>query len=149
MNGVPDMTLEAVHVQLEFNWRSLGQIQPDRDGRLRFPTAPQQPGLYRFRLCANGIARHYVGETDDLRRRFQNYRTPGNSQQTNIRMNCEFRDHLTVGGNIEVDVAVDGINVVAGANPVPVDLANKDLRRLLEHGALVEEAAVGAMLLNR
>ena len=79
----------------------------------------------------------------------QHYRTPGPSQQTNIRMNAEFRDHMVAGGSIEVDIAIDNIDVVAGGEPVPVDLANKAMRRLLEHAALVDEAAAGTELLNR
>ena len=143
------MTHEPVRIRLEFHWQFLGQVQPDADGRLQFPAAPRKPGLYRFRLCSNGPARHYVGETDELRRRFQHYRTPGPSQQTNIRMNGEFRDHMATGGSIEVDIVTDRIAVTAGNEPVTVNLSNKAMRRLLEHAALVDDAAAGAKLLNR
>ena len=143
------MTRETVRIRLEFNWQFLGQLRPDGNGRLQFPATPRQPGLYRFRLSGNGPARHYVGETDELRRRFQHYRTPGSSQQTNIRMNAEFRDHMACGGSIEVDIVTDGIAVTAGDEPVTVDLFDKAMRRLLEHAALVDEAAAGRKLLNR
>ena len=143
------MTQDAVHIQLAFNWQPLGQVRLDREGRLRFPTAPRRPGLYRFRLRGSGRCRCYVGETDELRRRFQQYRTPGDTQRTNIRMNTEFCDHMTAGGTIEIDIAVDGVDVAAGAKPVAVDLAGTAMRRLLEHAALVNEAAAGASLLNR
>ena len=53
------------------------------------------------------------------------------------------------GGSIEVDIATDNIDVVAGGEPVRVVLANKAMRRLLEHAALVDEAAADAILLNR
>ena len=143
------MTHRPVRIRLEFNWQFLGKLRHDGNGRLQFPTAPRQPGLYRFRLCGNGPARRYVGETDELRRRFQHYRTPGPSQQTNIRMNAEFRDHMATGGSIEVDTVIDKIDVIADGEPVRVDLANKAMRRLLEHAALVDEAAAGTKLLNR
>ena len=143
------MTHKPVRIRLEFNWQFLGELRRDGNGRLLFPAAPRRPGLYRFRLCGNGPAQHYVGETDELRRRFQHYRTPGPSQQTNIRMNAEFRDHMVAGGSIEVDIAIDNIDVVAGGELVPADLANKAMRRLLEHAALVDEAAAGTDLLNR
>ena len=143
------MTKKPVQIRLEFNWQFLGELLTDGNSRLQFPAAPRQPGLYRFRLCGNGPARHYVGETDELRRRFQHYRTPGRSQQTNIRMNAEFRDHITGGGSIEVDIVIDKIAVIAGDEPVTIDLSDKAMRRLLEHAALVDEAAAGALLLNR
>ena len=143
------MTERPVRIALEYRWHSLGQVQTDADGRLLFPAAPRRPGLYRFRLRGNGVARHYVGETDDLRRRFQNYRTPGKSQQTNIRMNGEFRDHMAAGGSIEIDIVVDSIDVMAIGQPVRVNLSDKAIRRLLEHAALVDEATAGIQLLNR
>ena len=143
------MTERPVSIALEFHWQSLGRMRVDANDGLQFPVAPRRPGLYRFRLRDNGIARHYVGETDELRRRFQNYRTPGKSQQTNIRMNAEFRDHMAAGGSIEIDIVVDKIHVNATGQPVQVDLSDKAMRRLFEHAALVDEAAAGIQLLNR
>lgn len=143
------MTDRPIRIRLEFRWRSLGHVRTDDDRRLLFPTAPRQPGLYRFRLSSGGTTRHYVGETDNLQRRFQNYRTPDPSQRTNIRRNAEFRDHIETGGSIDVDIASDGITVVAGDDPVCVDLADKATRRLLEHASLVDASAAGIALLNR
>lgn len=143
------MAERPVRIDLEFHWQPLGQIRTDSNHGLLFPVAPRRPGLYRFRLRGNGVTRHYVGETDELRRRFQHYRTPGKSQQTNIRMNGEFRDHMAAGGRIEVDIVVDNVDVMAAGQPVRVDLSDKAMRRLLEHAALVDEAAAGIQLLNR
>ena len=97
----------------------------------------------------NDDVRHYIGETDELRRRFQHYRTPGPSQKTNIRMNEEFHRHFAAGGTIEVDIATDGISVSSAGAPLCVDLADKAIRRLLEHAALVSEAGSGVKPLNR
>ena len=138
-----------VQLRLEFRWQLLGQVRSDEDGRLLFPSAPRRPGLYRFRLSGRGPARHYVGETEELRRRFQQYRTPGPTQQTNIRMSAEFADHLSGGGCIGVDIVTGEIMVLAAGAPIQVDLAGKAMRRLLEHAALVDEAASGVTLLNR
>ena len=146
---VPDIIEPRVRIRLEFEWRLLGQVETDGDGRLVFPTAPRRPGLYRVRLGGAGPARHYVGEADELRRRFQHYRTPGRRQKTNIRMNSQFLDHLAAGGNIEVDIVVDRVLVVAGVESVDVELAAKAMRRLLEQAALVNEDAAGVILLNR
>ena len=142
------MTQRPVRIDLQFHWRALGPLRMDTSRGLIFPVAPRRPGLYRFRLCGNGVARHYVGETDELRRRFQNYRTPGKSQQTNIRMNGEFRDHMAAGGSVEIDIVVDNIDITAAGQPVRVDLSDNAVRRLFEHAALVDEAAAGVQLLN-
>ena len=56
---------------------------------------------------------------------------------------------MATGGSIEVDIAVDRIAVAAGEEPIRVDLADKAMRRLLEHAVLVGEAAGSAILLNR
>ena len=142
-------SLSPVLVSLEFQWRPLGRLQLGEDGRLKFPVAPGKPGLYRFRFVGGSDSRLYIGETDELRRRFQHYRTPGVRQQTNIRINEEFRRRMEAGGDIEVDIVHDRIAVSSAGAPVGVDLADKAVRRLLEHAALVSEAAAGAKLLNR
>lgn len=143
------MTQQRNKVSVEFEWQFLGRLRCDENGRLLFPDSPRRPGLYRFRLSGNDDVRHYIGETDELRRRFQHYRTPGPSQKTNIRMNAEFRQHFAAGGAIEVDIAPGGISVSSAGTPLRVDLADKAMRRLLEHAALVSEAGAGVKLLNR
>ena len=140
-------TAEAI-VSVEFQWQGLGSVQRDEQGLLAFPAAPRRPGLYRFRLCSNGDDRHYIGETDELRRRFQHYRTPGRTQQTNIRINARFFDHMAAGGSIEVDIVDDRVAVTAAGTPLDVDLADKAMRGLLEHAALISDAAAGVELLN-
>ena len=99
--------------------------------------------------AATGLPDTMSARRTSCRRRFQNYRTPGKSQQTNIRMNGEFRDRMAAGGSIEIDIVVDHIDVMAAGQPVRVDLRDKAMRRLLEHAALVDEAAAGVQLLNR
>ena len=64
-------------------------------------------------------------------------------------MNAEFADHLSDGGCIEVDIVTSEITVLAAVAPIQVDLAGKAMRRLLEHAALVDDAASGVKLLNR
>lgn len=141
--------LSSVRVAVEFHWRPLGRLKQDENGRLLFPSAPRQPGLYRFRLLGSDDIHHYIGETDELRRRFQHYRTPGPSQKTNIRMNEEFHRHFAAGGTIGVDIATDGISVSSAGATLNVDLADKAMRRLLEYATLVSEAGAGVKLLNR
>lgn len=143
------MGTAKVIVSVEFQWQGLGRILHDKNGALAFPVAPRQPGLYRFRLCGNGDDRHYIGETDGLRRRFQQFRTPGRTQQTNIRINAQFHDHMTAGGSIEVDIVDDNVEVTAGGTPLEVDLGDKAMRLLLEQAATIQDTGAGVELLNR
>ena len=97
--------IESVRMAVEFRWSRLGPVRRDADGELLFPSTGYVPGVYRFRVVGDGPERHYVGEASELRRRFQQYRTPGSSQRTNLRLNKLFRDHLEGGGQVDVDVA--------------------------------------------
>ena len=82
-------------------------------------------------------------------RRFQQYRTPGPSQQTNLRLNGLFCDHLEGGGQIELDVATDGVEVGSGGRPVPVDLNDAAMRNLVESAGIVAGKAGGLATPNR
>lgn len=143
------MTQEIVSVQIEFHWQFIGHVQLDMHNQLKFPFLPRQPGIYRFRFSGNGVTQHYVGETDELQRRFQNFRTPGYSQKTNIRMNANIIYHLKAGGTLKVDTVVDKGNITVAGNGVSINFSNKAIRRLLEQAALVAEIAAGTELLNR
>ncbi len=74
-------------------------LDPDRTraagGRAaQVPRCSQAPGIYRFRIRGSKGKALYVGETENLARRFGFYRNPGPSQQTNVRMNAKFREAL-------------------------------------------------------
>ena len=139
----------AVQLSLEMQWRTLGPVGVDADGAVLFPAAPNVPGLYRFRLFGKSGARHYIGETADLRRRFQHYRTPGPSQATNIRINQLLLEHCAAGGQAKLDIIVGDVVLVIGKEPAHADLGDKATRRLLEHAALVAEGDDAIDSLNR
>ena len=142
------MTHASVHLSLDFQWQLIGHLQRDENGGLLFPEAPYAPGLYRFRLCGSSDAHHYVGETDNLRRRFRHYRKPGPTQKTNQRIRKVLCDHIAEGGDVNVDFATE-ISVLNAETLLRVDLSDKAVRRLLEYGAQIAEADVGVKLLNR
>lgn len=84
-------------VAVEFEWQPVGEVTLV-DGKPRFPSLPRAPGAYRLAFYVpDAAARVYIGETDDLHRRAQNYRTPGPMQRTSLRMNQELVDALTRG----------------------------------------------------
>lgn len=88
-------------------WREIGEVRIGTDGKLVMPDPGVQPGVYRFRLAGDDTASVYIGESDDLRRRFAHYRNPGPSQRTNVRMNERMRARLTGGGTVLVRCAVN------------------------------------------
>jgi hypothetical protein len=131
-----------VRVAVEFWWRAIGAITVER-GKLRFPIAPEAPGIYRFDLGD----RVYIGEADRLRCRFQHYRTPGPSQATNLRLNAVMLPLLSAGGAVtvcmvtEAQVDIDGVRA-------PLDLTRKASRLLVESAALTAARVAGELVEN-
>lgn len=129
-------------------WRRLGPVGRDRDGRLAFPPADQVPALYRLRVRSDP-EQHYIGETDKLRRRLGQFRSPGSTQATNRRINGLLLETLEEGGQAEVDVATDPIEVWRDGAAVEVDLDDKWTRRLLESAGVLGAVHAGYAVLNR
>ena len=77
----------SIEVSVVLRWHPVGRVDHDPDGRLVFPGTDQVPGVYRMRLLGTPTERHYVGETNKLRRRFNHYSAPGPRQATNQRIN--------------------------------------------------------------
>ena len=94
-----------VTVAVASRWRRIGSVRRDSDGRLVFPRTDQVQGVYRLRLRGTPTEWHYVGETDELRRRFQHFRAPGFGQPTKRRIKGLLVEHLEVECEAEVDVA--------------------------------------------
>jgi hypothetical protein len=134
-----------VRLTLEFDWRPVGAVRLDPDGRLRFPSLPAEPGLYMFRLSGLDPTSVYIGETDNLRRRLAHYRNPGPTQFTNIRINERLRGHLATGAQVKLCLITAARQTTGEQDsPVPLDLTKKSDRRLVENAALVLAAASGA-----
>lgn len=140
--------MDQVHVTVEFRWRSLGSVQIDSVGRLLFPNVPTVPGLYRFDLDDVAGSTTYIGETDQLARRLQHYRTPGPSQQTNLRLNEHFRNALSRGVLIKISIVTEAIDVRINEAAHQIDMSRKLDRVLLEHAALLAVRSGGHMILN-
>lgn len=140
--------MEYVNVSVEFRWKPLGFVQLDANGRLVFPKAPVAPGLYRFDLEESDVKITYVGESDQLARRLQHYRTPGSSQLTNIRLNENFRRALSRGRSISVSVVTGESDVHLRTASHQIDISRKQDRVLLEHAALLALRAGGYTILN-
>jgi hypothetical protein len=112
-------------------WREIGEVRLGPDGKLEMPDPSVSPGVYRFRLAGDDAPSVYIGESDDLRRRFGHYRNPGPSQRTNVRMNERMRARLAAGGTVRVAVVTEAALTVAECVE-PLDLRQRASRLLLE-----------------
>lgn len=140
---------DGFEMKLALEWRMIGTMDCDVSGSLLFPKIEPAPGLYRFRLSGKSGQRSYVGETVNLRRRFAHYRKPGPTQATNIRMNQVLREHLAAGGLVNIDVVTGSVFLCIDGSALPVDLARKSVRQLLENAALVHGDGLNIESLNR
>ncbi|MEU7529617.1 hypothetical protein AB0A74_28080 [Saccharothrix sp. NPDC042600] len=136
LEAEPDMP--EVDVRVRTTWRRAGEVALDGGGGLLFPPVPPRPGLYR--LTFSGMPSQerpavYVGESGDLRGRFRLYRTPGPTQQTNVRLNDEMINHLRAGGRVVVAVATEAEVEVFG-EVRPLSFRRKSARVAAEHAAL-------------
>ena len=139
---------QVLEYRVGFEWRTLGNAILDADGRLFFPTASLLPAVYCFRLRQDGARARYVGETDNLSRRFGHYRNPGPTQQTNLRINARFVKALSAGGEIQVSAVTDAW-VDRGHGREVADLSSRAVRRMIENAAILDRSPAGTEILNR
>jgi hypothetical protein len=144
------MKLMAESVTVTWDWLPCGNVEIV-GGKLHFPRVPAAPGVYRmtFHDDRGQLVGVYVGEADLLPRRFQHYRTPGPSQQTNIRLNLVMVNTLTADGRIRLMVATTAQLVAADGTEAPLNLTWKAARVLVERAAEVTERTAGMPMLNR
>lgn len=131
---------DPIDVAVAFQWTNAGDVLLDAGGRPAFGLLDPAPGLYRITLTDGPAAARpqaYIGETDNLRRRLTtNYRTPGATQKTSLRVNALLRTHLAGGGQVRLAVATEAIVRLRGSEQ-PLDLRRKASRLLAENAALV------------
>lgn len=142
-------TGRAMECRLRIVWVPLGRVVCDAAGRLAFPVAEALPAIYRFRIRRSDSEKRYIGQTENLARRFGHYRNPGPSQQTNIRLNAEFLKELDAGAEISVAAVTAGAWIDWGSGPVIADMSSIATRCLLENAAILDDGAVGVESLNR
>lgn len=127
---------------VDFAWRELGDLELDAAGRLRFPGVAREPGLYEFWVAREderpGV---YIGEADDLRARFQGYRTPGPGQATNRRLNASLRQDIGRDATVTIFVVTAARVQLDAVEWRDLDLSRKNQR------LVVEQAAIAAILL--
>ena len=131
-------------ITVTWSWQLVGRVALV-DGKLAFPPVPGATGVYRFTFfeASGEKAAVYVGEAAPLSRRFQLYRTPGPSQQTNVRMNPFMVGTLASGGQIRVEIVTQA--QAAGDDGIyrPLDLPWK--AALVALVARLDATALGAL----
>lgn len=132
----------TMNVCVSFDLSQIGTVL-QQDGKLRFPIASEEPGIYQFTIRD----RIYVGETDRIQRRFQHYRTPGPSQHTNIRMNHSIMAALNEGFEVAVSTIEQATINVDGIDS-PLDLSRKSGRLLVESAVLSAAHLRGQLVEN-
>jgi hypothetical protein len=137
-----------VVLSVDFEWSEAGEVRL-RGGDLLFRQMPASPGVYCFRLISAAGERHYVGETSLLTRRFRNYRTPGPTQRTNLRLNALLKEVLSEGGRVEVAVVTGATVTLEGDEAVEADLSDRAVRLVIENAALVAARHAGTSLENQ
>jgi len=133
---MPSMLEVTIHLE----WSLIGRVVIE-SGRLCFPEAPKTPAIYRFRVRSSLGESSYFGETDNLARRFGNYRNPGPRQETNLRINKVFKDALSGGAEISVAAVVANAWIIQDGLRIDANLSSKSVRRLFENAAVQANGA--------
>lgn len=132
-----------MRVTVSFEWAEVGRVGLDAEGKLAFPSLPREPGMYKLMISeADGTTATYIGEADELRRRFAHYRNPGPTQPTNKRINALLTQLLVDGGRASMAIATSATLEIDGV-PSAFDLTKKACRLLAENAALVKATFEG------
>ncbi len=134
---------------MHFAWERLGEVSLDHEHKLQFPRTRAFPGIYRIQIEDHSNPSVYIGQADNLARRFQHYRTPGPSQQTNKRLAELMVDVLRGGNRVSVSIITEGAGIAIDGGKHGADLGQKAERALLEHAALFIAHCSGVGVLNR
>lgn len=143
--GVVTRAVAPTCLSIEFHWQSVGEIILQASA-LYFPRLPECAGLYRIRLPISRSV--YVGETINLRRRMQNYRTPGASQKTSIWVNSLLLERLDQSEPVMLETCTDALTTF-DTNPQHADLTSKTVRVMIEHAAILSERQTNWIPLNK
>lgn len=120
-----------------------------RRGMLEFSKPQLALAVYWLRIPAtDGPGAAYIGQTDNLPRRFGNHRSPGPSQRTSLGINAMLTSVLVQTRSIEVLVALQG-ELRVGGRRIALDMHSKFHRLLTEASTIVTAQSQGVMLANR
>lgn len=138
-------------ISLRVIWRPIGDVQitdGTRGQKLVFPPTPNAPGIYKLIFKQNDIIiKAYVGESQDIRKRFYNYVNPGPTQSTSIRINKLILEGITNFISLGVHLCTDA-HFLSDDGLKKLDFHRKPERRLVENYAIIAERSVDIEDLN-
>jgi hypothetical protein len=136
-----ERTGEIVDLRVRLHWHAGGPVQLDGRGKVTFGPLESAPAIYRMTLTDGVTAarrRVYIGETQNLRHRLaSNYRNPGATQRTSVRIGELLVEHLRAGGEVALSVATEATVTLPDGTEQPLDLGRLAPRLLAENAALV------------
>ena len=110
------------------------------------------PAVYRWMVCTpnDRIYAYYVGETNNLAERIQQYISPGKQQRTNLRLKAYFDEATSQGKRVVVQKLVFEPSQLNHVTFSTERLTHTHLRRTLENLTLAWlDIENGPVLLNR
>ena len=132
-------------ISASFAWQDYGNISLDHKNRLVFPAFIEQPNIYRIKIYNASKNTIYIGETNNMRRRAQGYRTPGPTQATNQRLNQKMCKSINSGYKISIALlAITEVSI-----DILTDLSQKHNRMFFEAAAISLAVSEGQLLLNK
>jgi hypothetical protein len=138
---------------LNMKWQRLGSVAIGPSARtpsgLIFPQVADVPGVYLFEFRVPGKVHRYVGQSQNLRKRFRSYRSPGAGQTTSKRVHAWFRFTLSHNGVADVYVLAGMASICPQQDCVAADLSDARQRLLLERLGIVVECMEPVACLNR
>ncbi len=72
---------DSISIGLRLHWQPAGDITLNNNNRLVFPIFELVSGLYRFEMHRQQVF-VYIGETENLKRRFAEYRAPNKTNKS-------------------------------------------------------------------
>lgn len=134
-------------VELRLRWQPLGEIKLADNVGFVFPSIKNVSGLYRIEMHRPRTL-VYIGETENLKRRFAEYRSPGQTQKTNRRICAELLRTLRAAGSASVSVVTDDAWLCTSGSCTAAHLGIGNHRKLLEQLAIFAVPS-GIHVLNR
>lgn len=138
--------IPSTNFSVSFRWFSAGEITIDGNEKIRFPQLTTAPAIYK--LCFTAQRALYIGESIQLKRRMQNYRTPGPTQQTSIWVGKTLKSAMSSSETVFLNVCTD-VTLSCGEEQWDADLSSKTVRLFVESAAILAEARGSWKILNK
>lgn len=139
---------DSFALELRLRWQPLGDIKLDDNNKFVFPAVEPISGLYRLEMHRPPHTLVYIGETENLRRRFIEYRSPGKTQKTNRRICAELLRTFRDKGSASVSVVMDNAWLCTDSGCTAALIGSSNHRKLLEQVAIFAVPS-GIRVLNR